>query len=458
MPTAPYSYVTRAQMLQELLNRLYDPTGVFWSAAFDGELDEYINEALRTWNALTSYWRDDFVFTPSFAGIRWYDIPSLPNTLRPYVFLDTNIYFEMQWMLLEPATGINPWTGSSQFTADDFLNAVQRRRDEVLSVTGCTIARVNPNGPRTVPAVAGRITLPDTVIDIRRMAYLPAVGLPSTVWPEDTWGEMAFQPRYLQLPAGTPDTYLQSTQPPISFDTNRPPGSAGVYELLTIESGPPMSVTVPSKLNIPDDWVHVVKWGALDDLLSRESNAKDSLRAQYCEGRYRMGLRLLQNASALLGVRVNNVPIQIDSINAADKYQATWQAQPNGPPTAAYYSGLNWLALSPAPESTNYSITLTVVENAPVNNAPGSQVQMGRDVYDAVLDYAQHLAAFKMGGAEFLATLPLFQRFMKQASIYSSKLSEIAEYTSAILGLASREKDMNPVTTPTADTGAADAA
>ena len=440
----PYSYTTLGTARQELANRLYDPTQTFWSAA---ELNAYLAEALRTWNALTSYWRAEFLLTPQ-QGVTWYDLAQVPNSIRPYTVTDASLYLPMQYHLLEPATGINPWAGSAQFAADDFLNAVSRRRDELLSTAGCTISR------RVVPAVAGRTVLPDTVIDIRRVAYLPAVGSPSTLWPEDTWGEMAFQPRYLQLPAGTPDTYLQTTQPPISFDTNRPPGSAGSYELLTVEAGIPLSAATPSTLNIPDDWTPTIKWGALADLLSRESNAKDSVRAQYCEARYRMGLRLLGGASALLALRIGNVPVQIDSIRAADNYAATWQGQTPGPPTAAYYAGLNLVALAPAPDAGAYSATATVIENTPIPTSDASLMQMGRDDYDAMLDYAQHLAAFKMGGSEFLATMPLFQRFMKQASVYSSKLAEVAEYTSAILGLASREKDMNPITTPTEDASA----
>lgn len=438
MPVSPYSYVTLAQMRQELANRLYDPTQTFWSAT---ELNAYITEALRTWNALTSYWRDDFLFTPQL-NVTWYDITQVANSLRPYTVTDVALCLVMQYHLLEPATGINPWTGSAQFTADDFLNAVGRRRDEILSTTGCTQTR------RTVGAVAGRITLPDTIIDIRRMAYLPAVGSPSTIWPDDTWSEMSFNPRYLQMPAGIPSMYLQTTQPPISFDTDRPPGSAGSYELLTVESGPPISTSTPSLLNIPNDWTHVIKWGALADLLSRESNAKDSLRAQYCEGRYRMGLKLLEGASALLALRMNNVPVWIDSVRAADNFQSAWQALAAGSPSSAYYTGLNLVALSPAPDANAYSATATVVENAPIPLSDTAQVQMGRDDYDAILDYVQHLAAFKQGGSEFLATMPLFQRFMAQAAIYNRKLDQIAEFTKPLYALASREKDMNPITTP----------
>jgi hypothetical protein len=82
----------------------------------------------------------------------------------------------------------------------------------------------------------------------------------------------------------------------------------------------------------------------------------------------------------------------------------------------------------------------------PVNNT--DFIQLSRNDLDAVIDYAQHLAALKMGGAEFTATIPLFQRFMAQAALYNSKLLELGEFTSTILGLSQRENQMNPVAQP----------
>lgn len=437
-----YSYITYSAARQQLANRLYDPTKKFWS---DSELGLYIKESLRTWNALTSFWRGDFIF-PTQSGTTWYDLTdttNLPNTLRPLTLTDVGVYKDIQFSLLEPSVGVNPWTGvSTQFTADDLINAVQRRRDEILSVTGCTTTR------RTVGAVAGRIALPDTVIDVRRMAYLPAVGSPSAMWPDDTWGEQSFQQAYLQLPAGTPFTYLLSTEPPISFDVDRAPGSAGQYELLTVEAGQVLSASAPSFLSIPDDWVHLIKWGALADLLGRESNAKDSLRAKYCEQRYRMGLALLGNAPALLAMRIANTVMQVDSIRNADLYRTSWQAEAPGQPDTAFHSGLNLVGLASQPDAGPYSLTATVVENAPMPANDNSNLQVAREDLDAVLDYAQHIAAFKMGGAEFLSTLPLLERFMTKAAIYNSKLAEQGEFTSALYSLSQKQEQTAPRMVP----------
>src|SRR5277367_3550314 len=313
-----YNYVTLATVEQQLSNRLYDATQQFWPPA---ELLLYIQEALLTWNALTSYWRGDFTF-PSIPLTFWYDLTLQTNSLCPFTITDAQLYTEIQYHLLEPPTGVNPWTGvSTQFTADDLIHAVERRRNELLSLTNCTQTR------RLVPAVPGRIQLPDTVFDIRRLAYLPisngipygtglyGAGLPylgTPVWPEDSWGEQSFNRNYTLSPAGTPQCYLQTTQPPISFDTDVPPAFGGQYELLTSESGLAVTAATPTLLGIPDNWAHVIKWGALADLLSKESNAKDSARAEYCNMRYQMGLKLLGEASQLLQMRLNGVPLQID--------------------------------------------------------------------------------------------------------------------------------------------------
>jgi hypothetical protein len=438
----PYSYVTLTQAQAELSLRLFDTTQQFWSAA---ELTLYIQESLRTFQALSNFWRNDFVF-PTQANVTWYDLTTVANTLRSINVTDQQLYTTMEFHLLEPVATNFPavgqvWTGSKQFTIQDLINAVQRRRDEILSVSGCTITL------RTVPAVPGRTSLPDTVIDIRRGAFLPQHGfggVASPLWMDDVWAEQAFENSYLQSPAGTPQIMAVSSQPPLSFDVDIQPNIPGTYELLTIEAGGGLSVVAASTLLIPDDWTWVLKWGALADLFSRESNGKDELRAQYCEARYRQGLELLTNASALLAMRLNNVPLNIDSVYNADAFNQGWQGVAASQPDTALVSGLNLVALSPKPDAGPYSVTATVAQNAPIPSVGTDPVQVGRDEYDAVIGYAQHLAAFKMGGAEMMATAPLLERFLLAAQVYNSKLIQSGEFMKVIYGLSSLQKKANP--------------
>lgn len=446
---ATYTYITQGQFLTQLANRLYDSSEQFWSHA---EKTLLLEEALRTWNALTGFWRGDFT-GPTQNGVTFYDLTSVAtfaNTLRPLTLHDTDIYLPIQSHLLEPAVGVNPWTGvSTQFSADDLINAVQRRRDELLSISGCTYTR------RTVGAVSGRIALPDSVIDIRRVAYLPSSpGSPSVLFQDDTWGMQSYNRGFTTKPAGTPIAWMQSTEPPIAFDVDRPPGFAGNYEVLTIEAGPQLQATTPQLLSLPDDWAWVIKWGALADLLSREANAKDPGRAAYCEQRYQMGLALLTDAPATLAARIGNVPLNIDAVKNADHFRTSWQALIPSQPDTLLVAGLNLIAFAPKPNAGPYSITFTVVENAPMPASDSDNVQIAREDLDALLDYCVHLAMFKSGGAEFAATMPLFERFLKQAGFYNSKLAEWGEFSKILNEVSSLEEDYNPRTAPQAAGGA----
>lgn len=461
MPSATFKYITLAAARQQLANRLYDSAQVFWSAA---ELTLYITEALRTFNAYASYWRGEFEIRPT-SGVQWYDIPALTGSLRPYTVTDQVFYPYLQYSLLEPApaTVLNPWTGASlQFSADDLVQSLARSRDLVLAETGCTYVR------RLVPAAAGRTQLSDRTIDLRRVAYLPATGsgygigaygagpygispaLAFTMWPEDAWALEAFRRKSTLRAAGNPQYYTQSTQPPISFDTDRPPGSGGNYECLTIEAGADLSPATTNTLAIPDDWTHILKWGTLGDLLMRDSNAADDTRAQYCLSRFKMGIKMLQSAPAIIGLRNQNTAatLQIDSVKDLDFYKRTWQSGAPGPPKNIGYAGLNLIAMSPIPDAGNYSFVASVVENAPVPVVDGDFVECNRGDLDAILGYAQHIASFKQGGAEFLATLPLYDRFLRQCSNYHLKYDELGEYTSFQLGLAQLQENRAPRMAP----------
>jgi hypothetical protein len=460
VPVNSYQYIQLYQAQAELATRLYDSTNQFWSLT---ELTIYIQEALQTWNALTNYWRGDFAFTTSF-NVGWYDLTQIPTTVRPLTVTYPSIYSNIQYGLLESVSW--PWTGNSnQFSPNDLMNAVMRRRDEILSITGCyhTVS--------TLPAIPARIVVPDNVIDIRRVAYFPLILIggaggaygvgpygagpygagtgigpfPSVVnlFPEDTWGEQAFNTDYTTTPAGMPTAYLTSTLPQLSFDTDIPVGYGGNFEMLSINAGPVINTGSVGTTTIPDDWTHLIKWGALADLLSRESNAKDSARAQYCELRYQMGLKVMVNASALLAVRVNNVAVQIDSVRAADLFNVAWQGQVRSKPKNIYHAGLNLIATSPYPD-IGYGITVTAVQNAPLPVNQMDFIQLGRDEMEAVLSYAQHIASFKMGGLEFSSTMPLFKKFLDQAQVYGLKLQEIAEFTQPLYNLSQLEENMNP--------------
>ena len=60
--------------------------------------------------------------------------------------------------------------------------------------------------------------------------------------------------------------------------------------------------------------------------------------------------------------------------------------------------------------------------NATVPTSDSQEIQVPRDVMDAMLDYSEHLAQFKRGGAEFLASLDLYKSFLATAKQWQRRI------------------------------------
>lgn len=437
----PYTTTTLGQALTGLSAKLYDSTNQQWTTT---ELTTYIVEALRTWNSLTSFWRKEFAF-PLALGVWWYDLFALPNSPALLSVTDTDLIKQIEYHLLEPLTSGYPltWTGSSQFAVSDILGALQGRRDEVLSDTSSVITRGTVNAPFQL-----RISLSDNVIDVRRVAWLPGAGFgysPTALIPSDDDELDSFDAGWNLAGPLPPSSFRRSTQPPLTLDVDRIPPVPGNYEILSVNSAGSLSAAAPSLLGLPDDWIWVLKMGALSDLFSRSGLAQDPLRAEYAEKRYQEGLNLLKSAPLLLGLKLNGVSMIPDSVRNGDDFDAGWQALAAGTPGVCYLAGMNLLGF-PLPDSgTAYSIVATVVQNAPVPVLVGDFIQLGPEDLDAVLDYAQHLAMLKVGGAEFESTLPLYQGFLGQASTYNKKLVTLGSFQRPIYEVSQLEVERNPV-------------
>lgn len=437
-----YSYITLGQSKRALAQRLCDDQMQF----FDGpELGAYIREALQTFNAMANFYRQEFTFN-SAPNVTWYDLTdsvAMPNTLRPLTTTDKDLLQMMEYHLLEPQSSVYPmvWAGSRQFSIADLLSAIQQLRDQVLSESTCTISQA------LAAAIPGRTFLPDTMLNLRRVAWTPVSGFGFSVnilVPSDLWAQQSFESGFPQSAPGYPSTYRLSTEPPLAFDVDVQPAVPGNYDLLTVNAGSNLSTTQSTVLAIPNDWCHVVKWGALAQLFGRDSVASDPFRAKYCQMRYREGISAMRSAPALLAARINDevtIPIPI---TAGDSYDADWQGQSPGTPTAIYYAGLNMIALARQPASNGFSMTASVVRNMVLPSLDADFIQVGRDDLAAVLDEAQHIAMLKCGGAEFAETFPLHVNFLRRCAIHNSKLSALSLYLEFLDGRAQSDERLHP--------------
>ncbi len=424
---AGFSWLHFVTARAELAQRLADSGNVYWT---DEENGLYIVKALRMFNALTYTWKTDFVYSSSNL---WNSLALLSGSPRLRTLTDTDSYTMMEYHLLEPPTG-SVWTGTTQFSISDFSQALQRRRDEMLQISNCNQTLVS--GIALTPGTR-LTTLADTTIDVARVRYLPVSGSPTTLYRDDTVAQEFYEAGFWQAPSGTPQTYMLSSEPPLTWVVDVAPGLPGTYEAVISESGTAFAPPSSTLLNVPDDFAWALEWGALADLLGRESEATDRQRASYCLRRYQDGLNLLLKTPwAMLG-KVNGQAVTLDSIAATDRYSPEWDSTPATFGPVLVIGGIDFLA---APVGSG--IGLTVLANAPVPVLDTDYVQVSRSDWDVVLDLAQSLACFKMGGAEFEAALELESRAIQACSAENTRLKSTGSF-SDILVQRGQEQDRN---------------
>jgi hypothetical protein len=433
-----YSFL---QLRNELANRLNDPQKVFWT---DAELGVQIQNALRFWNVLTGDNKQWFSLAVE-PGTVWYDFQQMVNGPRQSYLTDANLYSWLQYALLEPQQP-NAVLLTKQYSTDDLVQAVQRKRDEFLFKSRCTSVveplNVQPNN-RTV-------ALPVTVIQVMRAYFLPAAG---GGWPlprGDEWTSTAYD---VDLTPGDPETFSAGIEPPLTMELDPAPDQPGIVECLTVESQKTLQAGCPSILYIPSDFVPGLLWGALADLMGSAMEKSDQARANYARSRYDQFVELINNYPFVLAARVTSqalglAPLFVDAVEVLDIWENNWRTQ-EANPSVVGLSGQNLVAF-PTAQAMNISLLLVANTAVPVND--GDCILLGREIIDAILDYAEHTSLFKCGGAEFLESMALFKNIIELASQRNNKIKAMSTFRDLLYGRAQRE-DVFAAKEATADNG-----
>lgn len=427
----PYSNTTRAQLRSLLAQRLGDTSNVFWPVA---ELNRVIDESLRTFGAYSSYWRERGTFVTT-VGTPFYDITTKLPSLLAYTVTDADVVASIQDALME---SVAP---TEMFTTAEIVSAIQRRRDQLLTETGCVLTRV------LVPNIgnpSGRAALDQDTIDVRRAAWDTVVaGVVTATSPMFRVDELQLDYGIAswETQPGTPLYFSTIVTPPVTLQIAPPPSQVGQLDLLTVVTGPALT-GAGVVLGIPDDFAPVVKWGALADLLGKDGQARDADRAMYCEMRWRQGVELCRINATVLNGQIQGVDNIIDDLWALDVARPTWQTTQQQPDTIAT-AGRNIVAVANIPDGV-YSVTLDVVRNSVVPVNDGSFIQVGNEVLDCIIDYAEHVAAFKMQGPEWKATNRAMDNMVRLAGQYNEKLQASALFKSILWPTQGRYKEKQP--------------
>lgn len=433
-----YAHINFGQLQTEVANRLDDPSNVFWSAA---EIQLYIFEALRTWQAFTHFWRDRMNF-PTAPNTIFYDLTQQANTLLPFTVKDTDLASVMLYHLLEPQLGGGgAYNGTDMFTIADFTKAIERRRNQFLLEAGMVLTRSVLNWP---PPPISRAALDDRTTAVRRVAWIDANGAVTVLFRSNEFGASAFKQGWELAPDVAPSVYSTAAEPPVTLQMIPPPANNGQAEILAILTGLPSNLAAGVLLGIPDDFSWAIKWGALADLLAKSGQAHDMLRANYCEQRFKEGIALaLIHSSAVQGF-INGQEVAIQAVKSFDTFNPSWQNAAAAKPTDLSLASWNFLAVSPKPDAVGYNIALDVIRNAPLPVNAGDFIQLGREELDALVDYIEHLAMFKIGGSEFIETQSLYQNFQRLAAVYNENLKATIDFVEPMGDRAIREEVLHP--------------
>lgn len=400
-----FSYITLGQLRGELLQRLQDPNGLFTSAA---EANLYLNEGLRLLNAQTAQWNADYQFDFN-PGDTWKTL-NVAGSPRQRTITDVDLYTQMEAMLMEPMSG-GTWTGTAMYNIGILSAALQYRRDELLLQSAA-----NPvNVFLPVPVLTQRTVLPDSTLDVFRVRMMPAdstLEMPYVLGREDVSSVASFGP-LLTIQTGPPDSWMITANPPLSFDCSSPPNQPGKWDTILLYAGQPFNPPSPTLVNLPDDWTPAILYGALADVLANSPEGRDSSRAKYCLQRYEQLKKAMLHLPWLVHASVANVDVDTPSYKEMDSWLQNWESRQPADDPMIVVGGIDLVALAPFVPSTGaiVSSVLTVIGNAPIPANDNSEIQLSRDGVDALLNYAQHIASFKMGGKDFALTVPLFEQF-----------------------------------------------
>lgn len=442
MAAPGYAYLTLGAARAQLAARLEDPTYVYWTQP---ELNGVIQLSIRTWQALTATYKQRAAFDiepgGGVDGSAFYDLNQDVGVLS-FAVTDEQLINWTLAMLLEPP--LTPtWTGTGQFQFSQIVSSLQNRINRWLTDTGANVAR-NIQDVGTGPS-ASRLFLPDAVLDVRRAAWFDVVARKySTLWRDDEFAMQAFANGGSLRPADPPAVWGKFVMPPVGIDVYPPPLNPGRVETLVVTSGPQIGTTPaaivasPTVLDIPEDFVWGMMFGALSDLLSADGQMRDPDRAAYAEARYQESTELYRMNPTLLMTQIDGVPVWSGSVFEMDSFLASWQAQA-GTPQFAGMCDRNLVAFGPTPDA-NYGVAMDVVSNIPIPTADSDYIQVDRGAISPLLDYAEHLAAFKMAGQEFKNTDKGRKNFYLAAALENQRITKGSFYRTALQFPAMRQQ------------------
>lgn len=427
-----YAQVSLDQLALQLADSLDDLNERYWT-----RLEKYyaITEALRVWGAYTSFWRTRGSFDLG-VGRPYNDLSAKLPLLRPRTVTLQTLVQEIQFHLLEAPNGIGGAGMSGQVKIQSILNAVARARNRFVIDSSLPLVHVNALGPT---GGLGKCDLDPSVVYVHRAGWQDAGGRWANLWRQDEWAFDKSNPSWITNPR-MPVAFSQAVNSPLTLQLYPPPSNAGQLELVTANSTT-LDLTNPAtNINFPDEWVHGIKYAALNDLFGT-GMIFDPLRAQYCETRYQQAVSGITKIKTIIRLIYGNQQVPIDTFAAIDAGNPYWRNQ-SGPPLIG--GALNdFLITTPVPDF-NYGVSVDVVQSAPIPVNGSDFVQIGLEQIDNILDYCINYLYIKCGGKDMQDTFSNYDSFMGKVDLGKGTNEVDIVYMNPLLNQGEKEEDQRP--------------
>ena len=458
MPGPPPINVSINSLVSLLQTRLGD-SGTFWNAA---ELALYVRQAIREFQVLTNYWRARVDLTTT-ALSAFYDLHA--TGAIPYTVEDTDILNQVGYHLLEYDGSQTAPINTLQFSINALSAALDQRREEILGESRLVVTEYAGNAPGPPPP-SGTIQLSSGVIQIHRVEWLDLSGSTALTWAQlveqwqnlnipwdqlvsgvvwslvsrtDEIGGYGWSYGWAQTPGAVPTGYSVAAARPFVVQFIPGPTNTG-YASILITACNPYTYTpgTPQLLGIPDDAAFALPWGIMASMLSQDAQSRDYRRATYAQQRFRQALEVLKTWPCVMNTYPGGIQYPPSTLFALDHWQAGWRNQAPALPAVVAVAGRNLVACSPVPDQ-QYLIAMDCVVNSPASGVASANFSMAGDIVTAILDNAYHLAAFKLQGEEWEATMPLYQEFLTCAKENADRERAQSINWEALLGVTAEE-------------------
>lgn len=429
----PYTQYTQAGFTSDLAQSLSDPNHVYWA---QDELNRALNEALLQWGALTSYWTTRATF-PSAANVPFYDLSTIFPLLRARNYTMGDLTKEIQYHLFEPPNGVSGAGMTDQFTIGQITSSLARRRNEFVIDSRIPLVYATIPGPTPL---ANQVTLNQSVALIARAAWIDGyTGKVSPLRRTDSFAAQSYQPVW-NLTPGRPYGYSQAEAMPGTMNLIPPPAAVGSIHLTWAQTLQ-LAIADSTSFAIPDEFAAAIKYGTMHDILSTNAQGFDPIRSKYAGERYDQILSIAAQHRSVIQVRRDSKLLGLDTLASLDSRKPYWQTSTGIPGTAACAYDL--LAFYRVPNGI-YQIACDVAQSAPLPQLPSDYIQLGPEEMPYIFDYCRHILQIKVGGVEFVQSMPLLDNFLQGASQRSKLITYKARYFTPLFSQSQKEEQQVP--------------